>query len=204
MIELNQIQLDALREISSIAAGNTATSLSAMLAEKVDIAVPTIMVEALGNVPQALGGEKAIAGAVYFSVIGQISGSIFLVLPPSGSLRLVKALTGQKVAQIESLDEIGLSALRELGNITTGTYLRALAKGLKMTISYSIPGFAFDMLGAILDGILARLSLKAEYALIMKNEFTMSGKDGHKIHLIFIPEPESVKVLLEALEVQEK
>ncbi len=45
-VEFDKIRLDAFREISSIATGNAATSLSVMLGKKVDITVPNIMVEA--------------------------------------------------------------------------------------------------------------------------------------------------------------
>ena len=101
-IELDQIQLDALREISLIAAGNTATSLSKMLGRKVNIAVPSVMVESLENVPEALGGKENVANVVYFSVNGQVPGSIFLILRESESLRLASVLTGKEAAQTGS------------------------------------------------------------------------------------------------------
>ena len=42
--ELDDIHLDVLREIGNIGSGNAATSLSDMLARRVDIAVPTIKI----------------------------------------------------------------------------------------------------------------------------------------------------------------
>ena len=198
-IELfDQIRLDALREISSIAIGNAATSLSAMLDRRVNITVPNIMVEALGKVPQLLGRREQTVTVVYLSVSGQISGSILLVLSSSESLRLVKVLTGKTVAQIESLDEMGLSALKEVGNIITGSYLRVLANELKMNITHSIPGLACDMFGAILDEILARLSLETEEAIIMESEFIVR-KELYRSHLIFILTPETAKTIIKAL-----
>lgn len=201
-IELNQIQLDALREISSIAAGNTATSLSTMLDKKVDITVPNIMVEALEMVPEALGGREEIRNVIHFSVSGQILGNILLILPTSESLKLINVFTDQEVTQVENLDEMALSALKELGNITVGTYLRALGQELEMKITYSIPEFASDMLGAIFDQILAKLSLQAEYAVMVENEFTVE-EVVYQTHLIFIPEPKTLKVMLKALGVWE-
>lgn len=50
---------------------------------------------------------------------------------------------------------MGLSALKELGNILSGSYIQILSQELKMKIKYSVPGFASDMLGAIFDEILA-------------------------------------------------
>jgi chemotaxis protein CheC len=197
-IELDQMQLDALKEINSIAAGNAATSLSAMLGRKVDITVPSVIVEALGKVPEVLGGEDKIVNVVCFSVSGQVSGSILLILSISECLGLASVLTGQKVSQTEDLDEMALSALKELGNITTGTYLRALGQGLKIKITHSIPEFASDMLGAILDGILARLSFETGYALVVESELAVEGA-LYGTHIVFIPKPEAMDVMLRAL-----
>jgi len=197
-VEINYIQLDALREVNSIAAGKTATSLSTMLGKRVDITVPKIVVEALAKVPDALGGADKIVNVVYFSVSGQISGSLLLILTPSESLTLVSFLTGQKGVQTESLDEMGLSALKELGNITTGSYLYAMNQVLKMRSTHSIPGFASDMLGAILDGIIAGLSFEADYAVMVESEYTVEGVIL-KTNMTFILEPKALKIMLEAL-----
>lgn len=203
MMKLDPIQLDALREISSIGAGNAATSLSTMLGQKVNMTVLSVTIEALADVPQSLGGEGRITNAVYFTVSGQVSGTILLILSMKESLSLVRILTGREVTRMEDMDKVGLSALKELGNIMVGTYLRAFGQTMKMRMTYSIPGFTSDMLGAILDGTLARLALKAPQAVIVDNEF-MVGQDVSKIQLIFIPEPESLQVILGALGVGEK
>jgi chemotaxis protein CheC len=197
-IELSHIQLDALREISSIGGGHAATSLSVMVGKKVTISTPIIMVETAGKIPEALGGEEAIVSVVYFSVSGHLSGSILLMFSVPESLRLANVLIGQKVGEIKEMDEMGISALKEIGNITVGTYLRALGKALKLRVTYSIPGFACDMLGALLDGTLAVLSLKTECLVIAENQFIVE-KDVYKGYIVFILEPNSLHVMLKAL-----
>ncbi|MEE8382570.1 MAG: chemotaxis protein CheC [Thermodesulfobacteriota bacterium] len=197
-IEFDQIRLDVLREITSIATGNAATSLSALLGRKVDVTVPNIMVESVEKVPEILGGGGRIASVVYFLISGKISGSILLVLSSPESLRLANLLTGQKVDKMENLDEMGLSALKELGNIIIGSYMRVLADELKVRITHSVPGFAYDMLGAVLDELLAQMSLKTEYAVIMESEFIVR-EEVRRGHLVFILEPETTKAIIRAL-----
>ncbi len=198
LVDFDKIRLDAFREISSIATGNAATSLSAMLDMKVDITVPNIMVEALENIPELLGGAEKIMTTVYFTVSGQVSGSILLLFSSSESLRLVNILTGQKVEQIEDLDEMGISALKEMGNIVIGSYVRVLAEGLKLAIGYSVPGFTYDMMGAILDETLARLSLEAKHGVIVESEFIVREKI-YRGHLAFILAPKAVNDIIKAL-----
>ncbi len=197
-MNLNQIRLDALREISSIATGNAATSLSSMLDRKVDITIPNVLIEPIKAIPDLLGRDEKAVSVIYFSITGQLSGSILLVFSPSDSLRLAELLTGQKANQIEDLSEIGISALKELGNIITGSYVRVLAHELKVKMTYTVPGFACDMMGAILDNILALLSLKSKYAVILENEMTIR-REQFCGHLILIMEPKSINTIIRAL-----
>lgn len=197
-IEVSHIPLDVLRELSSMAAGNAATSLSAMVGRRVNTTMPSILIEALEKLPEVLGGKDKIVAVIHFLVSGQVSGSIFLLLSPSESLSFIHILTGQNVAQIENLDEPALSALKELGNIMTGSYTRVLAQELKMRVEYSVPGFSYDMLGAVLDATLSRLSSEAELAIITKSEFII-GDEVCRAHFIFILTARAVNNIIKAL-----
>jgi chemotaxis protein CheC len=194
----DQIRLDAFRGITSIATGRAATSLSNLLRRKVSITVPNVTTEAIEQVPELLGGREESLVVVHFAISGQVSGSIILVLSSSEALRFASLLTGQEFADMESLDEMGLSALRELGNIVTGSYVRVLAEGLQVKITYSVPGFAYDMLGAILDETLARLSLETESVVVMESEFIVS-EQIYRSHLVFILSPNTVSTIIRAL-----
>jgi chemotaxis protein CheC len=196
--DLTQLQLDALREISSIASGNAATSLSSMLGKRIEITAPIITVESLEKVPEILGGAEKAVTVIHLMVKGQFPGSILFILSPFESLCLINILTNQKKEKIEDLDELGLSALRELGNIVTGSYTKALSHILKTRIDFSVPGFACDMLGAILEEILAPMSSEAQYAIITESNFLVSG-DIYKGNLVFIMSPKTLLAIIDAL-----
>jgi chemotaxis protein CheC len=199
----DQIRLDAFREITSIATGNAATSLSHLLGKKVSITVPNVTMEAVERVPELLGGREESLAVVHFTISGQVSGSVLLVLSSSEALRFASLLTGRELTKIENLDEMGLSALKELGNIVTGSYVRVLAEGLQVKIAYSVPGFAYDMLGAILDEILARLSLETDSVVVMESEFVVR-EQIYRGHLVFILTPQTVSAIIRALGSWEK
>jgi len=202
-MNLNQIRMDALREISSIATGQAATSLSTMISRKVDIAIPNVLIEPLKGIPDFFGGQEKDMTAIYFSVTGQISGSFLFVLSPSDTLRLATLLCGQEADKIESISEMGISALKELGNIITGSYVRVLAHELKIKMTYTVPGFAYDMVGAILDNILAQLSLKSDNAIILESEMTIR-KELFQGHLILIMAPKAINTIIRALGIWNK
>ena len=63
--ELNEMQLDALREIGNIGSGNAATALSSMLERSVNIAVPTIKVLDYNAVVETLGGPEQLLSLIH-------------------------------------------------------------------------------------------------------------------------------------------
>jgi chemotaxis protein CheC len=197
-IELSRIRLDAFKEITSIATGSAATSLSRMLGVRVDVSIPSIAIEALEKVPDLLGGPERTVTAVCFSLTGRITGTILLILSPTEALSLASALIQRPVDCIDNLDEMAVSALKELGNIVTGSYVRVFAQGLGVKTVYSVPGFAIDMLGAILDQTLAQMSLEANCAVILESEFLVRGK-VHGGHLIFVVPLATVAIIIAAL-----
>ena len=56
--EINNIQLDVLREIGNIGAGNAVTALAKMLNKRVDMAVPKVKIMGFKDVSNILGGEE--------------------------------------------------------------------------------------------------------------------------------------------------
>lgn len=197
-INLTDVQIDALREIGSVGAGNAATALSKLLGKKIGISVPDTRVVRLEEVPEQLGGTEKIITAVYFQAVGNISASVLFMFQSSDALRIVDLLMDRKIGETRILDEFSQSALKELGNITTGCYLFAMSEFIKLTIFHSTPSLVTDMLGAVLDGILIRLGIEAEHALIIETEFTV-GENIVKGWFLFIPDTNGMRAILDAI-----
>jgi chemotaxis protein CheC len=196
--KLSNEQLDALKEIGTIGAGNAATGLSKMLNKKINITVPSAQILPLEKVPQALGGMDKLVSAIYIVVTGELSGSILLIYPMEEALRLTDMLTGKTPGTTKLLDDFGQSGLKELTNITTGCYLQALSKVVNMKLMHSIPAFATDMLGAIIDGILIKLGLEVEQAVVIETEFIVE-QGLTKGYLLFLPDPAGLEVILQKI-----
>ena len=197
-MELDQIQLDALREISSIASANAATGLSTLVGKRVGVTVPNILVETSNKVREILGDEEEIMNAVHFTFGGPFSGSITLLFPFSQSLRLAGLLTGQRFSEASDLDELGISALKELGNIATGTYLHALSHWLDMKVTQSIPTISTDDLGTILENISVSDSPDSGIAVIAENVLSVD-QVVYRAHLILFLQPKAVEIMLKTL-----
>ena len=94
------------------------------------------------------------------------------------------------------------SALMEIGNILSGSFLNALSYFTKMTLLPSLPALAVDMAGAILSVILIQLGQVGDYALVIETEFATEAYDVRG-HFFLIPDPGSLNVILGTLGVSE-
>jgi len=197
-IKLSKSQLDILKEIETIGVGNAATGLARMLNKRIDIKVPSAVVAKLEKVPDMLGGPEQLVAAVYFQVSSKFSGNAMLVFPLAEAFRIAEILLNRPKKSITAFDELSASSIKELGNIYLGAYLTALFDFLKISFKYSAPSMVTDMLQAVLDGILIQMALKAESAVVLDTEFSIE-KDKVRGLFLFLPDPEGIKLILNAL-----
>jgi chemotaxis protein CheC len=202
ILNLSNLQLDALREIGNVGAGNSATALSQIINRKIDMTVPKIAIMPLGEVPDVVGGPDAMVAGVYLRVYGPAPSSILFLLPRDSAFYLVDMLMGREQGHTTSLNSMDESALMEIGNILAGAYLNALSHFTKLTLLPSIPALAMDMAGAILSVILIQLGQMGDHALVIETEFTTEN-DGVKGHFFLIPDPGSLNTILAAIGVKE-
>ena len=118
---LNDMQLDALRELANISSGTAATSLSQMLGRQVDLNVPKAFALPLADAVDAAGDPAKDVTGIVLNVEGDVAGAVLLLVPPSGAATLCNLLG------VEPGTEVGDSALGEIGNILGAAYLNALS-----------------------------------------------------------------------------
>lgn len=195
--DLNELELDALKEVGNIGAGNAATALSQILGKRVDMSVPNARAISIDKVPDLLGGTENLVVGVYLRMFGDIQGNIMFLLPTESAEKLVRMLLGT-LPEEGIMGEIPQSAIMELGNIITSSYLNSLSAFSRLTVVPSTPSLAYDMAGAILSTMLIELSEVTDYALLVETQFIGNGEaiDGH---FFMIPDIDSLPVLLKAI-----
>ncbi len=202
ILKLSALQLDALREIGNVGAGNSATALSQIIDRKIDMTVPQVAIMPLGDVPDVVGGPDAMVVGVFLRVYGLAPSSILFLLPRDSAFYLTDMLMGRKHGATKTLSSMDESALMEIGNILAGAYLNALSHFTNLTLLPSIPALAMDMAGAILSVVLIQLGQMGDHALVIETEFTTDA-DGVKGHFFLIPDPGSLSTILTAIGVKE-
>ncbi len=189
---------DVLREIGNIGAGNAMTALSQMLQCKVDMQVPQVKLLEFKDVGALMGGEEQIMVGIYLAVEGDITGSIMFLVKQDSAKHLVnKIMMGMGGSEGPGLNEMELSAMKEVSNIITGAYLNSLSELTNLKIYPSPPELAVDMAGAILSVPAIEFGAIGDKILLIQSQFyddTMI--DGY---FILIPDLESYAKILRSL-----
>lgn len=195
---LDNIQLDVLREIGNIGAGNAATALARMLDKKVDMEVPKVKILEFKDVNELLGGAEILVVGIMLSVEGDLSGNIMFILELKAAHTLVNLLMGKPYNDYSEFTEMEMSALKEIGNILAGSYLSALSTLTNLKIMTSIPYVAIDMAGAILSVPAIEFGKVGDSVLYIETEFS-EGEARVLGDFFLVPDVDSYEVLLRTL-----
>ena len=196
---MNEQYYDVLKEIGNIGAGNATTALATMLNCKVDMSVPQVILVPINHIGDMIGGEEQIMAGVYLTVEGDITGSIMFLLEEKSAKHLVSKLMGMPETE-GPFTEMDLSALKEVGNIITGSYLNSLSMMTNLKIFPSIPDLAIDMAGAILSVPAIEFGTLGDQILLIQTKFFDEIElDGF---FILIPDMESYGKILASLGIQ--
>lgn len=199
---LEPIQLDALREIGNIGAGNAATSLSTMVGHPVGMTVPSVRAIPLDEVPAAVAGsDDAVVVAIYLRVMGDADGHIMFVMRVDDAKDIAESmLAGMDPGEPDAfgLGEMERSALGEVGNILTSAYLIAMTKITGLFLEPSVPELGVDMSAALLGFVLSEVAVHADTALVIETAFEELD-DPVSGAFLFIPTPEGLHKVLTGL-----
>ena len=139
VIELSELEQDALTEVVNIGVSRAALSLRKMIGQHVLLSVPSVEVLSRKRAAALLvqqTGEQLVAVKQCFT--GAFSGGALLIFPQARSMELVRAVTGPEMSN-EEVAEIEQEALTETGNVILNSCLATMANMLKRPLNMSIP-----------------------------------------------------------------
>lgn len=195
---LSARQLDGLKEVANIGSGNAALALSQLIGQKVNIAVVKVEVMPSDEFNALVGGPDVLGAAVYLQMLGEFKGGILLFFKREDALRLIDTLLHREKGKTVMLSEMGISALKEAGNILAGSYLSTMSQMVSFKLALSTPKFAFDLVSFMVEGILDEILPSEKKCLALVTEFIEST---HQIkgHFMFVPKKESLETILKGL-----
>ncbi len=195
--QLNDVQMDVLREIGNIGAGNAATALSMLLNEKISISLPKIRLTDFNTALEALGGTEAMTVGVLVNYSGEANGIIMFLLDVQDARNITDILI-HKGHPDDELSELKLSAIQEIGNILGSSYINSIAALTGLSIGSTVPYTAIDMAGALMSVPFIEFGTIGDKVMFIEENFF---SDTHSLisHIVMFAEIETLETIMQRL-----
>lgn len=202
LLDLKELELDALREVANIGAGHAATALSQLTNRRIMISVPEIFVARLEDVPERLGDEEEVVVGVLMHMLGDLTGRMLFTLPESNAELLCDMLLQREPGGTTQFDELERSCLKEAGNILGGAYMNALSDFMGMMLLPSVPSLAIDMSGTVLTTAQLSFGRDKEMVFCVETNFNFhEAETTLRGHFLLLPDLVSLKTIFDAIRV---
>jgi chemotaxis protein CheC len=199
--DINELHIDVLREIANIGSGNAASSLSRMLGHTVDISIPDIGIRGFDETYEALGGAETVMVGTLLMLSGGINGMMMFLMPVEIVCDLVNMLMFTNIKSHEEIDEMGYSAINEVSNIMSASFVSAISDMTDLPIDISPPEAALDMLGSIMSVSSIYFAKMSDTLLLIQNELEIKGKKT-SASVLLLPDMPSLERLMTSLGIE--
>lgn len=202
ILNLTDEQLDALKEIGNIGAGNAATALSQLLGKKVSVNVPQaklLPLEKLSEI-EILERPEELTIAVSLRILGKLKGGMLVLFPQKSALTMIDILTQRKIGSTEVFTTIDESALSESSHIICCSYLNAVGQFLSLyQLIPSITETSIDRVDKLTKVVMKRfISPDVNCILPIKNHLVIEDVELD-LFVIFLLELESFNEILKTV-----
>ena len=139
MIELTELEQDALTEIFNIGVGIAAQALYQLVGEQVPLSVPVVELTSQHDAKNhyAYRDQRQLC-AIRQTYRGEFTTEAILMFPQENSLELVRMMVGADLPE-EALAEMAQDAMGELGNIILNAVISNLSTTLRLPLEGSLP-----------------------------------------------------------------
>ena len=196
--DMNLLELDVMKEISSIGTSHAATALSKLLQKEIRITNPEVNILGYEDTINKIGYIEELVTATLVRMSNEVNGLMLFIFKLDLANAVLEKLIGRRYEDFQELDELAYSALEEIGNIIICSYVNAFTQLVKVEIDLSVPSSTVNMLGGILTVPIAEYGYVTDKLMYINAEFIMDGEklsDG----LLMLPDIESLNSILEKL-----
>lgn len=198
---LNDTQLDVMREIGNIGAGNACTALSGLIGTPIDMSVPRVQLLGIDSTSDYLGGDDKEVLGIRIDVKADLTGMMYHIVNKRFAERLINTFYEKKLDTIKSIDEMDMSVISEMGNITSGAYANALATLSGYVVDIGTPTPGGYTISEILRVPIETFGEVGDKILVVDEQFII---DSERLtsNMILVLEKESLHKLFDKLGVE--
>ena len=165
----------SMHELLRSGMNNAISGLSQMTMQDVHLTDFSMKKVKVKEIADMYNGPEALMVGVYLGIsetsTGRFNGHMVVAYEPQTAFDLIDLLLGQPPSSTKELSEMGQSALGEVGNIIGSFFLNQLSENIGLSLSPSPPVVMMDMVGAILDSVLAEMLEQSDETYVMDTTF---------------------------------
>lgn len=189
-------KLETLREMARTGAQTTSETVSSMTGIDTSVDITQLSFVPIEDVPAELSDEKYVGVVLEFE---GVPGGYILILFDEASAREVVAALVPGTETVESFDGMERSAMKEIGNVMTSSFIDGWANVLDTTIDISTPQFVHDMGSAVAESVVSRLGQRQAFAFLF--DATLEADDREfDCEIYAIPDESELRSALDDIE----
>jgi chemotaxis protein CheC len=196
--DLKDVHIDVLKEIGNIGSGNASTALSAMVGREIVISMPEVRFLGFQEAIEKNGCPEETVAAVLVRLKDEIEGMLLLIIEHEFATTVLNTFFGEREISLTELNEGDISALTEIGNIMSHSYMTAISSLAGLRIGAETPSFTTDMFGAIMSVPIIEFGEVGEKLLCIDKVIEFDGVKM-KSNMLLIPTVDSLKRLFDKL-----
>ena len=200
---MNNLQLDAMKELANIGTGHAANALSELIGRRVDMNVPKVDLIPLEQVGFHFGHPEDPVCAIFSSCESSLETILVFIMSLEDSEDLAEMLLKNisipmKETEKESLRE---SALSEAGNIILGAFISALGDMVNQKLPLSVPHITVDMLGSVMDIMVGIFGVETDTVFLIETSLSFPENEGRLFsgRIMLVPTPGSLENFFQVL-----
>lgn len=195
--DLNPFQIDSIKEAVNIGSGHAATALSKLTGRKIFMKPPEVFWGKSEDVFNTIITEDYIGVGILQYFLGDLTGLTLLMLSEREAKEMLYFITQNPVEEIGEDEE---SALKEVTNIVTGSYMTSLSEFLKLLTLPTVPYLKIDSAKTIVTSALLSIESYGEYVLSIKTTFFIENGPKITVNFFFLPDEPSISIIANKLE----
>ncbi len=168
--------LEKLETITTEGVHNAAHGFSGMVGRNIMVNKTAAELVPVLTIPEIAGKADDDAVGIYLRFKGDVDGQMMMIVPYQKALELVDLIMEVTPGTTQQIGSLERSALGELGNLCGSFFLNSIANLTEAKFHPTPPAVMVDMVGAILDIVVATTGGISDHALLMKASFMDGGR----------------------------
>ena len=196
--QLSELQIDALREVANIGAGNSASTFAELFGDRIMISVPKVKIIPFEEVRERMVGAGSKRLAVNLNVEGEVPGELMLLFPWEEGVALAAILREEAKGSTAELSGWDRSMLAEIGKVVGDAYVQAIGEMMNLSLTAVFRDVSSGSRKDLSNRGFNYLSSRAGIVIFVETEFDGRSKKI-KANLLFVPSGEFLEVMWQAL-----